>query len=103
MKFSVTFEIITEESAECGETESIGFTIKDAPLRECLKHFSRGDGGLETDSYPANIEYPPRWIISYKYDENHITGAAENRFLHFPNNITPSSAIRLARYLGINC
>lgn len=96
--FSVTFEIVTHESAENGETEEHGFVVQDVSLREALRDF--GNHAQAANSWPVSRSYPPRWLIAPS-DKDYATGAEETRSLHFPRDITPSSAIRIARMLGL--
>jgi len=47
MLFNVTFETITEESAEHGEFEDIGFTMQDVSLREAYDFLRFNAGHCE--------------------------------------------------------
>ena len=101
MRFNVTFETITEESAENGDTEDSGFLSQDIPLRDALDEIS-GDGcHVEADSCSPAI---PRWFTFYHTNDGtrefYETGTHENRALHLPDDITPSSALRIARLVG---
>ncbi len=98
-KFNVTYEIVTPESAEYGEAEECGFIAEDVDLREafCLV----GHMAIEADSWPTSLDNPPRWLTNYEFNENYTTGARESRSLHLPDTITGSSAMRIARLLGV--
>ena len=97
MLFSVTYETITPESAEHGDVEDHGFVVQDVPLRQALDEFGYAGDVCEANCYPINLHCPPRWFTNYKTNENYATGETENRSLHLPDNITPSSALRIAR------
>ena len=103
MKFSVTYEIVTQESAEHGDAEERGYICEDSDLRSALTelHETRTSlvGGVECvecDSYPTTA---PRWITVQNGME-YETGAQESRSLHLPAGITPASARRIARLVG---
>ena len=102
MAFCVSYEIVTEESAENGEAEERGVIDDALPLREALKEVRRTRtnlvGGVEsvsTDSWPAKAV---RWITVSNSAE-YETGARESRTLHLPETITPASSRRIARLL----
>ena len=103
MKFSVTYEIVTQESAEHGDAEERGYICEDSDLRSALTELhetrtSRVDGVecIDCDSYPTTA---PRWITVTNGME-YETGAQESRSLHLPAGITPASARRIARLVG---
>lgn len=98
MKFNVTYEIVTPESAENGDAEERGFIAENIPLREAVRHL--GEIAHECDSGPVSVSCPPRWVANYEYDEDFCTGARESRSLHFPRNLSRHSAMRIARLLG---
>lgn len=89
MKFNVTFEIITEESAEFGDVEESGFIAQGVSLRGAITSFVIGP--IEANEYPV---CDPRWLTSYGQDY-----PCENRSLHFPDNMTAASKIRVCRLL----
>ena len=104
LKFQVTYEIITNESAEHGDAAERGFILEDIPFRAAYDavyetRTSHCDGitGIEANEYPVT---DPRWITVYNGIE-YLTGAYESRSIHMPDNITPSSARRIARLM--NC
>lgn len=98
--FSVTFETVTPESAEHGDFEDSGFVSENVSLREAVETLGYGNGRVEANCYPVNLHCVPRWFTAYQTSENYTTGETENRSLHLPDNITPSSALRIARLLG---
>lgn len=103
MKFCVSYEIVTEESAENGEAEERGVIDDALALREAIREVRRtrtnlvsGIESVTTDSWPVQAV---RWITvsnSCEYE----TGASESRTLHLPNTITPASSRRIARLVG---
>lgn len=104
MKYCVSYEIWTHESAENGEPEERGIVDDDLDLREALKEVQRTRtnlvGGVEsvtTDSWPVKAV---RWITVCNAAE-YETGARESRTLHLPANVTPASSRRIARLMGI--
>lgn len=104
--FTVTYDIVTPESAENGDTEESGFIAKHVPLREAMDlvtgtrtQYVDGVECMECDEYPVR---EPRWITVINGRE-YTTGAQESRSLHMPENITPASRLRIARLLGVRC
>jgi len=102
-RFSVTFEIVTQESAENGDAEERGYICEAEALRDALKdvHSTRtneveGCNGIECDSSPC---VAPRWVTVSNGMEFR-TGAYESRSLHIPQGVTPASARRIARLVG---
>ena len=79
LKLSMTYEIITPESAENGEAEEIGFVFEG---EECtakeLAHYIERYGFTE----PSESSGVPRWLTSEKYREDYRTWEVENRSIH---------------------
>jgi hypothetical protein len=103
VRFNVTFEIITEESAENGEAEENGFIDEGLTLREALDCVTATDSchceqsGIEaSDSRISEA----RWFTVYN-GADYLSGIYENRSLHIPDCVTASSRQRIARLLGI--
>jgi len=101
--FSVTYEIVTPESAEDGDAAERGFVERHCSLRDAIDavqstRTSRVGGVecIECDSWPT---VDPRWITVYNGME-YETGAQESRSLHIPASVTASSARRIARLVG---
>jgi len=101
--FNVTYDIVTDESAEHGDYDSAGFIAENVSLRtalDCLfeTRTSQVDGvsAIEANEYPVT---DPRWITVTNGME-YLTGAYESRAMHFPDFVTPSSRVRVARLLG---
>lgn len=97
-KFNVTYELVTPESAEQGDVAERGFISQGVSLRDAVNDLTstrttRVDyfDSVECDEKPiAN----PRWITVNNGIE-HDTGAYESRSLHLPDDITPSSKLRI--------
>jgi hypothetical protein len=104
MIFSVTYEIITEESACDGDAEERGFIEEGVGLRDAIAAVRDTRtchvGGVEcvepSDSNVANA----RWITVCNSME-YLTGAQESRSIHFPDSLTSATRVRIARLLGV--
>lgn len=104
--FNVTYEIVTEESAEQGDFEETGFVMEKASLREAFEavfetrtaHCS-GITGIDANCYPIN----PHFVSWFTVDNGmeFLTGARESRSFHFPDNLTASTKARILRLAGI--
>jgi hypothetical protein len=97
--WKVTYETITPESAENGETEDSGFLLENGSFRGAmaLTYEYRCEGGIEANN--SSIENA-RWFTWYKTNEDYATGETENRSLHIPDHITRASRLRIARLIG---
>jgi hypothetical protein len=98
MLFNVTYETITPESAEYGDTESAGFLFENVSLREAIDAMGYPGDGCEANECPVN---DPRWITAYRVNEDYATGETENRSLHFPEEMTAASKRRLCKLLDV--
>ena len=103
MTFSVSFEIVTYESAENGDAAERGVIDDALPLRDAINEVHRtrtnlvgGVEAIEADSWPAGRV---RWVTVFNSAE-YETGARESRTLHLPDTITPASSRRIARLVG---
>lgn len=104
-RFSVTFERWTPDDIDAGETDSRGFVVQDASLRDALAEcgdrpeWARATGA---DEWPVRS---PRWFTFDGWNdgtrESIEDGIRENRALHIPDGVTPSSRRRIARLLGL--
>ena len=101
IRFDVTFETITAESAEDGDAADRGWSLIGTPLRDAMG-FLQYEGGnrVEADSWPISVAHPPRWFTFYGSTDP-STGETTNYSLHIPAGVTPASRIRLARLLGV--
>jgi len=95
-KFAVTYEIVTEESAQHGDAAARGYLLEDCTLREAVD--TLGAGHIEADSYPVTLATAPRWFTCY-HGIDYRTGNDESRALHVPDSVTAASRLRLARLL----
>lgn len=105
-QFSVTYEIVTQESAEDNAAEKRGFICECSNLRDaiadlCATRTNEVDGivAIESDEYPVRS---PR-SITVTNGMEYRTGAQESRSLHLPDGLTAASRVRIARLLGVRC
>jgi hypothetical protein len=103
LTFSVTYEIVTEESASEGDAEERGWICEDVSLRVALRcvadtRTNQVDGvsAIECDESPVCA---PRWVTVTNGME-YLTGAQESRSLHIPEGVTAASRRRIARLVG---
>ena len=89
-QFSVTYEIVTSESAEDGDVAEDGYVAENVSLRDAIDDV----GGV---CYEHNGSY--EWFTNHEYNLDYQTGAQESRSLHMPDNATPASCDRVARLL----
>ncbi len=103
-KFSVTYEVVTEESAELGDAEERGVVGEFARLKDAIEAF-QGDGGVHVDG-PRAIEPDsvpcerPRWITCI-WGQNFQDGSERSTSLHIPESVTAASARRIALLAGV--
>ena len=103
--WSVTFAIVTEESAEHGDYAESGYACKNVTLREAIAElydfspFTDPIDYIECNCYPVSVDHPPKWVSVYAGPNLH-NGDREHRSIHVPDHITPASRVRLARLLG---
>jgi|SRR6267142_5822052 len=97
VKFRVTYEVVTPESAEHGDADERGFVspgnwhhddVAEMSLREAC--------GLVS---PRSMEDCGRWFSEIGERLDYQTGAAETRSLHPPKTITAASYGRLRRVM----
>ena len=101
--FDVTYEIITEESAKHGDAAERGYIVENTSLREAITAVfeTRTSHCPSATAIEAN-ECPvqsPEWITVYNGKE-YLTGAYENRSIHFPDKLTNATRRRIARLMG---
>lgn len=102
--FRVTYAIATQESAEYGDNAETGFVLpgewKD-PIEEALKPGNDYDMTLrEARDLVWPVFDSGRWFDG-ESRQDYATGDYEERSLHPPPNITPSSYHRLRRLFQI--
>lgn len=86
--FSVTYEIVTPDSAEHGEAEDMGYVAEGLTLREAMSLAS------------PNCDCGFWWTETSEDRCDYRTGAVETRSIHPPRNITEASYKRITRMLG---
>ncbi len=99
--WAVTYEIVTEESAAEGDAAERGFVGENVSFRDAVYFF--GDYAESADCWPISRACPPRWFDGVIIEDRAYFERGEDRrlSLHIPEQITPSSRLRLARYLGL--
>jgi hypothetical protein len=97
--FNVTYERITDASAEIGDAEERGFIAEDVSVREALSYASQTVSAEVTAAEPddSNVS-AARWITFYGGRDMH-SGDFVNASIHFPEHITGASRARLVRLL----
>lgn len=98
--WGVSYTTVTEESAELGDYEDTGFEARDVSLREALDLF--GSRASEANEWPITGDV--RWFegdYEQQWNDEHDCYEDKQLTLHIPPQITPSSRLRLARYLGL--
>ena len=106
MKFRVTYEIVTPESAEHGDAEECEFVMP-WEWRDDIETAMKEPQDAYDISLREAIELCPAaydcgsWWTEHDGRQNYQTGAIETRSLHPPRGITPSSYARVTRLLGI--
>ena len=98
--FSITYEIVTPESAENGDVAEEGFEYESLSLREAFDVMRWHGNALQADSYPISLQSPPRWL-SWEGEQDFKSGAYTYRSLHLPESLTASTKLRLARLFGL--
>lgn len=98
MRFNVTYQVVTPESAEDGDFHETGFIGKGLSLRDAIESLGIPEGGIEANCWPTN---GARWVTAYNVEYDYSSGSEESRSLHFPDEMTEASKIRLMRLLGV--
>ncbi len=98
-KFSVTYEIVTYESAEDGEAAEQGYIVQDVGLREAIGELN--GAAVQPSCYPFDPSYSYVWFSTVDADIDYRTGESEYRSLHLPATLTSSTRLRIARLLGV--
>ena len=119
--FCVTWETVTEESAEHGDADARGFVRADngarepldparldpggdlynMTLRDALEALEDCPGTLEALEPSASDHGAARWITAHYRRDDCGAGdvIAESLSLHLPDSITPASRARLVRFI----
>ena len=84
----MTFETLSEESVENGDTEETGFIFENVPhtARELARYITRHGFTEPSDSHGM-----PRWLSCTGYPD-YLTGVTENRSIH-PGRDTQSQKV----------
>lgn len=98
--FSITFEIVTHESAEHCEAAESGFVGTGFTLREAAATLSYWGGANSANVWPLGDGSNIRWL-TFGGEEFDKWGECESRSLHIPDNVTASSRLRIARLFGL--
>lgn len=94
--FTITYGVVTPESAVNGEESDAGFVARRLTLREARDMLRYEGDAVSADCWPWSARTPPRWL-TFAPDTDYRTGAETTKSLHLPNLITASSAVRVAR------
>ena len=103
--FGVTYDLVTEESAEHGEAAEQGWIETGATLRDAIRELHK-TRTVEVDGVTdinTEVRYRhPHWLarpcsITVVNGPEFRTGAQESRALHIPDTVTNASACRIAR------
>jgi len=95
-RYSVSYEIITEESSSYGDAEERGSISESDCLRDAIEDVLGGSQSIE-DIQPSDTDY--RWITVY-YNMDPLTGDYENRTLFFNTDVTLASRKRIDKILS---
>jgi hypothetical protein len=100
-RFSVTYEIVTQESAEQGDTDESGFIGEGLDLRSALDAVretrTNEVGGAEVHPSASDVS-DMRWI-SVANGMEFRTGAYETRSLHIPDGVSDASRGRILKLM----
>lgn len=104
-RFRVTYDIVTPESAEHGDTAESGFVI--AGGWKVAAEIGKPTPGVAMGLRAAlDLASPDcdcgTWFSESDGRTDYKTGAQETRSIHPPANVSPSSYRRLARLMGVN-
>ena len=92
--FNVTYQIVTEESAEQGEAAEAGFLAENVSFREA---FSLVNGYAP---HPGCSDIRAARCFTTEADIDYRTGEHETLTIHLPEIVTPASRGRIAALLG---
>ena len=102
--FHVTYDIVTEESAEQGDTAENGFVHANGGRDSIDRVANAADYAM--DLRTALRHCTPQWDSGTWFDqesqvEDYATNDHVSYSLHPPRGVTPSSYARLRRLLGV--
>ena len=97
--FHVTYEIVSQESAEHGEAESRGYVMPGEWHHENETGDNCGLSLRDAVSLVGCLEDSGSWFTEIDSREDYATGDHERRSLHPPRTISAASYDRLKRLL----
>lgn len=97
--FAVTYDVVTPESAEHGDTADSGFVVDNVSLRDAIAALQGAQ--VAPSCEPFNPRYAYTWFYTLDADVDYRTGAETRRALHLPASLTPATRRRIARLLGV--
>ena len=106
-RFTVTYEIVSPESAEHGEAESIGFVTSGESYDDIETALKEPNEAYQMSLREALALANPdenygRWFAETGQERcNYATGEIEQREIHPPKEITSASYNRIKRLLKI--
>ncbi len=92
--FHVSYEIVTEESAEHGDAEERGMISDNVCLRDAIEDLFSAK--YDISAIEENDALDPHWVTVY-YDMDQAYGHYENRSLHLPRHLTFWSRQRIVK------
>lgn len=98
--WSVTYETWDDEARELGETNDKGWVEDACSFREAVNAAGGVSAEYHPDGYPATPR-DVRWLVNHDFCQSFLTSETEERHLHIPDHITPSSRARVLRLLGV--
>jgi hypothetical protein len=105
-QFAVTFERWDEAAIEAGDTDDRGYVIENVSLSDAMRlglEYTRPGWSGPCEPSDSRLEHA-RWLEFQAWNngtrEWFETGVQEDRFLHIPDSVTPSSRRRIARLFG---
>jgi len=88
--FNVTYDVVSDESAENGDVEELGFIAEKVSLREGIALL--GSSSLHVDGYNLDCQ---GFTITVNHSRDYLSGLFESKYLHIPRTTTPSSLKRI--------
>jgi hypothetical protein len=107
-RFRVTFDVVTPESAEQGDTERNGFldaqgnefAQQDFPEWQAWQAFEPPQMSLrEAVNLCGSLENSGTWFTECDGSQNYHNGEETRRSIHPPRDISPASYARLVKLL----
>ena len=96
---SETYEVVTENSAECGEAEETGFNFENVPLTaQEIADYLKDNGFIHaSSSHYHNCVY-----FSTESEQDTFTGNYETRNIHFTNGMPERIVKAICNYSNIS-